>query len=179
MRGMSGGAPGHSRLAAAAAVCAAGLAASACGSDTRAAETPARGAAATAESRATDQHARLPEPEPYPTWDAETRRAARRAAHTAMVRFARPDRSAAAWWSGLAPLLSAGAAVAYHGTDPANVPARRVTGGGELGARSSPYLARVRVPTDVGGYTVLLSRAGEDSPWLVERLTPPRALRSP
>ena len=40
----------------------------------------------------------------------------------------------------------------------------------------SPYLAYVTVPTDVGGYTVLLAREGDGTPWLVERITPPPEL---
>ena len=91
-----------------------------------------------------------------------------------MRAFARPRLSAEAWWKDLQPLLSAEAATAYAGTDPAQVPARAVTGRPALVDQRSAYLAGVEVPTTAGTYRVLLSRKGAGTPWLVERLTPPR-----
>lgn len=121
----------------------------------------------------TDEDEELPPPEPYPTWDARARAQAVQAATTAMTAFARPQVDPARWWADLAPLLSPAGAVAYTGTDPAEVPARAVTGPAELVDQRSPYLAGVQVPTDTGPYLVLLSRDGGGAPWLVERLTPP------
>ena len=37
---------------------------------------------------------------------------------------------------------------------------------------ASPYLAGVQLATNAGVYTVLLSRAAQDDPWRVERITP-------
>lgn len=161
-----------------AAVCAMGIALVACGGDARTAETAAPTEAPSV-SGPNDEGADVAAPEPYPTWNAEARDAARVAARKAMSRFARPDLDENAWWSELVPLLSPMASVAYVNTDPATVPVRDVTGAAELVDASSPYLAKVRVPTDAGHYVVLLSRAGQGSPWLVERFTPPRALRTP
>jgi hypothetical protein len=93
-----------------------------------------------------------------------------------MRAFARPDVASDAWWEELEPLLSPAAAAAYAGTDPANVPARAVTGPARLVGEDSAYLAPVAVPTDVGAYQVLLSRAGHGSPWRVERFTPPETV---
>lgn len=121
----------------------------------------------------TDEDEELPPPEPYPTWDARARAQAVQAATTAMSAFARPQVDAARWWADLSPLLSPAGAIAYQGTDPAEVPARAVTGPAELVDERSPYLAGVQVPTDTGPYLVLLSRDGGAAPWLVERLTPP------
>lgn len=124
----------------------------------------------------TDEHADLPPAEPYPTWDAAARADAVATATAAMTTFARPALDEPTWWAQLRPLLSPAAAAAYAGTDPANVPARSVTGPGTLTDDSSTYLAPVAVPTDVGSYLVLLSRAGQGSPWLVERFTPPETV---
>lgn len=122
-----------------------------------------------------DEHADLPTPAPAPTWDDTSRSAALSVAETAMQAFARPTLEHDRWWAELAPLLSADARHAYQGTDPAEVPARAVTGRPVLTDEASPYLAPVRVPTDAGRYLVLLSRTGRGEPWLVERITPPTA----
>jgi len=107
------------------------------------------------------------------TWDQASADAAAQAATTAMTVFTSHSPDAAAWWSQLQPLLSPTAARDYAGVDPANVPARRLTGAAQVQADASAYLATALVPTDHGAYTVLLSRQGGDQPWLVERLTPP------
>lgn len=112
-------------------------------------------------------------PGAYPTWDAASRTAAKTAAVQAMGRFARPEISAQAWWREFAPLLTPAAAQAYAETDPASIPVRRVTGKARIVDDRTPFLARVSVGTDIGDYTVLLSRGGAGDPWLVERLTPP------
>ena len=126
-----------------------------------------------------DDEADLPTPLPYPSWDDASRTAAVGVAATAMGAFARPDTGAAEWWSALQPYLTANARAAYQDTDPAQVPTRSVTGPAVLVEDSSPYLAGVDVPTDVGVYRVLLAREGEGAPWLVERLTPPPSLQAP
>jgi len=173
---------GARRRLVAAVACVGGLAAGACGGDPGVAQTGVGDARTTPTPTVTgpsDVGADVPAPEPYPSWNAQARRTARARALTAMRRFARPRLGAEAWWTGLAPLLSPAAAIAYQGTDPANIPVRAVTGATELVDQSSPYLASVRVATDVGAYLVLLSRAGQGSGWRVERFRPPRRLRTP
>ena len=134
---------------------------------------------------ANDAEEDLPTLPPPPTWDAESREAAKKAGIRMMRDFARPRLSAQRWWGELEPLLSPAARTAYAGTDPASVPASAVTGPAVLlddtdgPDAASPWLAHVEVQTDVGRYVVLLSRTGDGSPWLVERLTPPRALWAP
>jgi hypothetical protein len=93
-----------------------------------------------------------------------------------MTAFAKPSAEYDTWWDALAPYLTETAQQAYSYTDPANVPASKVTGTAHLGPSESDYLATVTVPTDVGTYTVLLSRPETNTGWLVERLTPPEGL---
>ena len=76
---------------------------------------------------------------------------------------ARDPLGQADWWAGVSPLLSPSAVVAYAGTDPAEVPAHRVTGAARVGTSPSAFLASVFVPTDAGDYAVLLVRA--DAAW--------------
>lgn len=93
-----------------------------------------------------------------------------------MRAYARPGRSPQAWWAALRPHLSAGAQAAYTGTDPSQVPARRITGPASLTPASLPALARVAVPTDAGIYLVLLTRTPGQQ-WSVERITPPEPVQ--
>lgn len=111
-----------------------------------------------------------------PTWDEASRTAALDAAGAAVEAFARPDVPYEQWWAELAPLMSVQAQLDYQYVDPANVPARAVTGGPVLVDETSASVAGVEVPTDVGTYSVTLSRADAAGPWLVERITPPEGL---
>jgi len=120
-----------------------------------------------------------PAAEPSPTWDAASRTAAVDHAAAVMAAFARPEADQRSWWAELAPLLTLSAQDAYSFVDPANVPARQVTGEPVLVDESSAWLARVEVPTDVGTYDLLLVREDGASPWLAEQITPPAALSEP
>ncbi|WP_336922897.1 hypothetical protein [Aquipuribacter sp. SD81] len=108
-----------------------------------------------------------------PTWDAATGDAAVRAAISAVTAYG-ADADADEWWGGLAPLLSPSAQAAYAATDPTNVPIGLVRYG-VLSAEEPPsvFVVEVDVGTDVGVYTLLMSRAGAGEPWLVERFVPP------
>jgi len=110
-----------------------------------------------------------------PVWDAAAKASAAHAASAAMTAFLRPELDYETWWADLEPLLTYEAAVGYSYTDPANVPASKVTGPAVVRDGDSAYLASVEVPTDAGTYTVVLVRADGDAPWLVERLNPPVA----
>lgn len=114
-------------------------------------------------------------PNIVPSWDAASRAAATDAAAKAMTAFARPDLDYDTWWKGIEPLLIQQAAEDYAYVDPANIPARQVTGAARLVDETSAYVAGVEVPTDAGVYLVVLSRADGASPWLVVRFTPPEA----
>jgi len=125
----------------------------------------------------TDQDADQPEPELRPTWDEESRAAAVQTAEQAMTLFARPSLDADRWGSDLAPLLSPAAQTAHVGVDPAEIPVTEVSGPGVLVEEGTARLADIDVPTDVGTYRLLLSRADVDGPWLVEIIQPPPGLR--
>lgn len=115
------------------------------------------------------------EPPSNPSWDDVGREAAVDAAVRAVELFARPDEPYEQWWAELAPLMSTQAQVDYQYVDPLNVPARAVTGDGVLIDETSASIAGVEVPTDIGSYTVVLSRTDDGAPWLVERISPPQS----
>ncbi|TWS23863.1 hypothetical protein FK530_24275 [Tsukamurella conjunctivitidis] len=116
-------------------------------------------------------------PGPAPIWDADSRASAIDAAETAMTAFARPDLDYDAWWSVVAPLLTAQAQQDYAYVDPVSIPVKQVTGAGKVTDEESAYVGHVEVPTDVGTYTVVVIRADGASPWLVSRFTPPEGVR--
>jgi hypothetical protein len=107
------------------------------------------------------------------TWDDAVRTAARDAALATMTAFAATDQTAAAWWDGLKPLLTPQARPVYQDVDPRLVPVAEVTGAPEVTDETSTLLAEVAVPTDIGPYTVLLTRADGAAPWLAEQIRPP------
>jgi hypothetical protein len=118
----------------------------------------------------------LPADSPEPVWDDASRAAAEQAAIATMTAFARPDLPYEQWWGGVAPYLSTQAQVDYQYVDPINVPAHTVTGLAAATEAASTSLTHVQVNTDVGTYTVVLSRADAAAGWLVERITPPDGL---
>ncbi len=107
------------------------------------------------------------------TWDDAVRTAAREAALATMTAFAATDQTATAWWDGLKPLLTPQAQPVYQDVDPRLVPVTEVTGAPEVTDETSTLLAEVAVPTDIGPYTVLLTRADGAAPWLAEQIRPP------
>ena len=119
-----------------------------------------------------DNHGQMRSTAPEPTADKD-RAEAVLAAEKVMVLFARTGVGADRWMKDLEPYLSAQAQQDYQGTDPANVPARKVTGRATVVATDSARLARVHVPTNAGVYLVVLSRSPSDPTWRVERITPP------
>lgn len=114
-------------------------------------------------------------PRAAPEWDTQSRAAAAAAGEEVMRAFARPDLDHESWWAALEPLLSSEAQADYAYVDPANIPAREVTAEPSVREDTSAYIAHVTVPTDIGEYTVLLSRQDANAPWLAERITPPEA----
>ncbi|MDO5645930.1 MAG: hypothetical protein Q4G21_09650 [Dermabacter sp.] len=112
------------------------------------------------------------EPRPVPQWDEASQEDVVSRAENAMRAFARPDLDEDTWWAELEPLLTDTGAMDYSYVDPANIPAREVTGPGVIIEDSSAYVATVEVPTDAGTYQILLIRQDAASPWLVSRITP-------
>lgn len=107
-----------------------------------------------------------------PEASADSSAAALEAAALAMSTFAQPELSADEWWRQMLPLLSQAAAIAYEGTDPAQIPAHQVTGPGRIIDGSTEVSLIVEVPTDVGPYNVTLIRSDPDSSWLADRIRP-------
>ncbi|PUB28776.1 hypothetical protein C8K30_103197 [Promicromonospora sp. AC04] len=107
------------------------------------------------------------------TWDDTVRKAARDAALATITAFAATDKAEDAWWAGLQPLLTPQARPVYQDVDPRLVPVTEVTGDPEVTDETSTLLAEVAVPTDIGPYTVLLTRADGAAPWLAEQIRPP------
>jgi hypothetical protein len=107
------------------------------------------------------------------TWDETVRTAARDAARATVAAFAATDQNEGDWWSGLKPLLTPQAQPVYQDVDPRLVPVTEVTGEPKVTDETSTLLAEVAVPTDIGSYTVLLTRADGAAPWLAEQIRPP------
>lgn len=141
--------------------------------------TAPTGSPATPLAEGPDYGEDVPDAEPSPTWDADARAAAVQHASATMTAFARPGLSEQQWWDELAPLMTVSGQEAYGAVDPAEVPARQVTGEAVLVDDSSAWLARLEVPTDVGPYEVLLAREDAAAPWRTETITPPAALSQP
>lgn len=116
-------------------------------------------------------------PAPVATWSAADRAAAIEAANAAMTAFARPSLEQDTWWAELSPLLTPQARTDYAYVQASVVPASRVIGSGTITDDSSAMVVRVDVPTDVGVYTVVLTRQDGASPWLAARFTPPEGVR--
>ncbi len=109
---------------------------------------------------------------PAPEADEDSQSAALNAATKALQTFAQPQLSADKWWAQMLPLLSQQGAVAYEGTDPAQIPVHQVTGTGNVLEGSTEVSLIVQLPTDAGPYNITLTRPGADAPWLAERIRP-------
>ena len=91
--------------------------------------------------------------------------------------IARPGLAQDTWWAELSPLLTPQARTDYASVQASVVPAPRVTGSGQITDDTSAMVVHVDVPTDVGSYTLILTRLDGASPWLVARFTPPENVR--
>jgi hypothetical protein len=80
------------------------------------------------------------------------------------------SRSQAEWNKGIEPFVTSDLADGLAQTDPAHVPATKVTGEAVL-LTSSSHSAEVRVPTDGGSIVVTLQRESTD-PWLISDVAP-------
>ncbi len=108
-----------------------------------------------------------PEPSPRPTQTTPDgdRAAAERAARTTLETWARPTLPYDRWWKDLEPLLTPEAAEDYAETDPANIPALRITG--RAVERAEPYDPNVTTfyfETTEGTFGVDVARS-PGGPW--------------
>jgi hypothetical protein len=107
-------------------------------------------------------------------WDDASKAAALATATKAMATYARPTAPAAAWIQELGQLTTPQAAADYQDTDPADIPATRITGPAQLKADpGNGYGCHALIPTDAGTYDVQLLRSAANAPWQVNRITPP------
>ncbi|TDW26993.1 hypothetical protein [Cryobacterium psychrophilum] len=116
----------------------------------------------------TDEATVAPIPEAGPDGQA----AAITAAEKTVTTFAQPTLDASTWINNMYPLLTQRGARAYEGTDPAQIPVRRVTGPGRVVDGSTDVALIVQVPTDAGIYNVSLSRTDASAVWLAEQIRP-------
>lgn len=116
------------------------------------------------------------EPRPVAVWDDESRKSAIAAADAAMRAYARPDLGLDAWWAALQPLLDQKATADYAYMDPSRIVASSITGPAVITDESSGYVAYVDVPTNAGTYSLILSRADAEAPWLASRFIVPEGV---
>jgi hypothetical protein len=107
-------------------------------------------------------------------WDDASKAAALATATKAMALYARPTAPAVTWMQDLGQLMTPQAAADYQDTDPAAIPATRITGPAQLKADpGNGYGCHALIPTDAGTYDIQLLRSAADAPWQVNRITPP------
>ena len=108
------------------------------------------------------------------TWDEASKTAALDTATKAMTLYTRPTVTDKEWIQDLGQVLTAQATADYQYVDPANIPASKVTGPGQLKVdENNGFGCHVVFPTDAGDYDVQLLRSAADKPWQVNRFTPP------
>jgi len=111
-------------------------------------------------------------------WDEASKTAALDTATKAMTLYARPTVTDKAWIQDLGQVLTAQATADYQYVDPANIPATKVTGPGQLKIdENNGFGCHVVFPTDAGDYDVQLLRSAADKPWQVNRFTPPNGTK--
>ena len=111
-------------------------------------------------------------------WDEPSKAAALETATKAMTLYARPTVTDKVWIQELGQLLTAQATADYQYVDPANIPAKKITGAGQLTIdESNGFGCHVVFPTNAGDYDVQLLRSAADKPWQVNRFTPPNGTK--
>lgn len=112
------------------------------------------------------------------TWDEPSKTSALDTATKAMTLYAHPTVTDKVWIQELGQLLTAQAVADYQYVDPANIPATKVTGPGQLSIdENNGFGCHVVFPTDAGDYDVQLLRSAADKPWQVNRFTPPNGTK--
>lgn len=111
-------------------------------------------------------------------WDESSKAAALETATKAMTLYARPTVTDKVWIQELGQFLTAQATADYQYVDPANIPAKKITGPGKLTVdENNGFGCHVVIPTDAGDYDVQLLRSAADKPWQVNRFTPPNGTK--
>jgi hypothetical protein len=111
-------------------------------------------------------------------WNEPSKAAALDTATKAMTLYARPAITDKVWIQELGQLLTPQAAADYQYVDPANIPANKITGAGQLKIdENNGFGCHVVFPTNAGEYDVQLLRSEADKPWQVNRFTPPNGTK--
>ncbi|MFP3460090.1 hypothetical protein R5O87_04485 [Arthrobacter globiformis] len=111
-------------------------------------------------------------------WDEASKTSALDTATKAMALYARPTVTDKEWIQDLGEVLTVQATADYQYVDPANIPATKVTGPGQLKIdENNGFGCHVVFPTDAGDYDVQLLRSAADKPWQVNRFTPPNGTK--
>jgi hypothetical protein len=109
------------------------------------------------------------------SWDAASQAGAVTVARDGLSAYARADDvPPEKWWAALSPRLSPAAKAALGRESPGTGALTEVLDGGRVVSTPDTDLALTSIPTDVGAYSVLVSRGGPSGRWLIERITPPR-----
>lgn len=101
------------------------------------------------------------------------------AAVEAMTAYVQHHDDEATWWNGLSPYLSPEAKFVIEGTDPAQIPATRITGDA-IATPASASSVSVLIPTDAGQYRLDMITRGDDGTagvWVVSGFTAPEGTR--
>ena len=75
-----------------------------------------------------------------------------------------------AWWKDLKGQLSPEAREVYEYTDPAEIPALKITGPGEESNNDNPHVVTITFPTTAGKFGVDLSRTEIPGTWIGESI---------
>lgn len=105
-----------------------------------------------------------------PTWDEQSHTAAEAAALKLLTTWSRPTLAYEQWWAELEPLLSPEGQQKYAYTDPANVPALKITGPGVESNNDNPHVVTVTFATTAGEFGVDLSRTSMPGHWIAENI---------
>jgi hypothetical protein len=113
---------------------------------------------------------------PAVTWDPASEQSVKDTAARAMTFFARPRVDQRQWITDLAPLLAPDYRAEAEYINPARVPVSQIVAGPVLSRESgNPLTVRAAFTTNAGEWVVLLHRAGQTEPWLVQAINPKNA----
>ncbi|MFF1254445.1 hypothetical protein ACFVYC_18395 [Pseudarthrobacter sp. NPDC058329] len=110
---------------------------------------------------------------PAVTWGPSTYAEVKALAADLMLKFARPDVTARAWFDALQPHMSADYQESAQYIDPGRIPVREIQSPPALvREQENPMSVMAEFPTNDGLWVMSLHRAGQDEPWLITNIAP-------